>query len=284
MLIQWERDPKLREIYDRWLENGIDKDEAFKYLQQFGGRPDVEYLPYIDKYTEEAYAFVQGKSDEELLSPRQLEVLETDPYLRDAFIGSEIDKKFKTLVEQGGMISQGTYDIVWPGNSGADLYYMIRRIKMEQKVTDIGTLEFYQGEYGGKFTVKKFIKLFSQSYEIQIRFNVYNDGFEGLTDEMVMAAKACLDAINNQADKIEQAIKNFYDTDIKCTIEDEDGDYMEIDNISQLAQVMQPKELYVTDFKVGLYFECDWDEEKGFGIKFDKDGNVIKMGTGGVVY
>ena len=35
-------DPKLKEIYDKWLQNGIDKQEALKYLQQFGGRPDVE--------------------------------------------------------------------------------------------------------------------------------------------------------------------------------------------------------------------------------------------------
>ncbi len=48
-------DPRLKEIYDRWLQNGIDEDDALKYLQQFGGRPDIEYLPYIDKITEQAY-------------------------------------------------------------------------------------------------------------------------------------------------------------------------------------------------------------------------------------
>lgn len=159
---------------------------------------------------------------------------------------------------------------------------------MEQKVTDIGVLEFTQGQYGGYFTAKKLIRLFSASYEINIRFKVFHHGMEGLTDEMVMAAKACLDAINNQTDKIEQAIKNYYDTEVKADAEEGFCNYVKMDDISQLAQVATPEELFVEKLKtmivVGLYFVCDWSEEKGFGIRFDTEGNIIELGTGEIIY
>lgn len=115
-------DSRLKEIYKKWIADGISDADAMEYLRRFGGRPDVEYLPYIDKYTKEAYAYVQGLSDEELLSARQLEVLKSEPYLRDAFIGSEIDKKFKVLIRTGGQIPIGTYEIV---PIGADLYILV---------------------------------------------------------------------------------------------------------------------------------------------------------------
>ena len=47
--------PELKDIYDRWIQKEMDKDKALEYLQKFGGRPDVEYLPYIDDLTEQAY-------------------------------------------------------------------------------------------------------------------------------------------------------------------------------------------------------------------------------------
>ena len=72
-------------------------------------------------------------------------------------------------------------------------------------------------------------------------------------------------------------------SDLVPIIEDR-NEYIEIDSIAQLAQMMIPKELYVTSFSAGLYFEYDWDDEKGFGIRLDRKGNIIKMGTGGVVY
>ena len=144
-----------------------------------------------------------------------------------------------------------------------------------KKEKEVGVLELVEGKYGGDFMGKKCIHLFSQDYEIQLRFNVY--------DEMVKAAKACLEAFNGSTDRIEEKIKEYYDRNVVPIIEDMD-EYVDIDGIVQLAQMMRPKELYITSFKIGLYFECDWDDEKGFGIKFDTNGNIIKMGTGGVVY
>lgn len=84
-------------------------------------------------------------------------------------------------------------------------------------------------------------------------------------------------------DELEMKIKEHYDRSVVPIIEDRD-EYIEIDSIAQLAQMLIPKELYVTSFSAGLYFECDWDEEKGFGVRLDRKGNIIKMGTGGVVY
>lgn len=110
--------PRLKEIYDKWLKDGIDQQEALKYLQQFGGRPDIEYLPYIDEYTRQAYAYVQGMSDEQLLSAKQLEVLKELPFFREAYIGSEIDKRFKDLVKNGRQIPPGTYEIIPVGAKG----------------------------------------------------------------------------------------------------------------------------------------------------------------------
>lgn len=51
-----------------------------------------------------------------------MEVLKSEPYLRDAFIGIEIDKKFKVLIRTGGQIPIGTYEIV---PIGADLYILV---------------------------------------------------------------------------------------------------------------------------------------------------------------
>ena len=150
---------------------------------------------------------------------------------------------------------------------------------MDQKVTEIGVFEFSKDKYGGYLKAKKDIKLFSQVYEITLTINLYDESPEGFTDEMVMATKACLDTIN-QTDKVEQAIKKYYDESIRYTLEED----MEINDINEFAQHIKPIELYVTDFKRGLYFECDWDEEKGGGIKFNEEGNITRIGTGGVVY
>ena len=109
--------------------------------------------------------------------------------------------------------------------------------------------------------------------------DVFDDGPEGFTDEMVMATKACLDTIN-ETDKVEQAIKDYYDTDIMPELEDD----LEINDINQSAQYVQPKELYVTDCSRGLYRESVWDEERGIGIVFDEDVNIEEVGDGGFVY
>ena len=152
-----------------------------------------------------------------------------------------------------------------------------------KKETEIGILEFIEGKYGSDFLGKACIQLFSHNYEIRVRFDVSGKGPESLTDEMVKAAKACLEMFTGSTDELEMKIKEHYDRSVVPIIEDRD-EYIEIDSIAQLAQMLIPKELYVTSFSAGLYFECDWDEEKGFGVRLDRKGNIIKMGTGGVVY
>lgn len=151
---------------------------------------------------------------------------------------------------------------------------------MDQKVTEIGVFEYCQGKYAGYyFKAKKVIKLFSQDYEINLTINVYDEGPEGFTDEMVMATKTCLDTIN-QTDKVEQAIKKYYNESIRYTLEED----LEIDDINEFARLIQPYELYVTSFKIGLAFECVWDEEEGIGISFDREGNITEIAGTGVVY
>lgn len=159
---------------------------------------------------------------------------------------------------------------------------------MEKKVTEIGVLEFLQSKYRGYFITKKEIELFSECYEIDVRFDVFHYGIEGLTNEMIMAGKACLDTINNHAIKIELALKNYYDTEVKEMAEEMESSYLAIEDVSQLAQVVEPKELLIRPLKskivVGLYFSCSWDEEKGVGIRFDTEGNIIDVGTGEIIY
>ena len=48
-------DPKLKEIYNKWIADGISDADAMEYLRRFGSRPDIEYLPYIDKLADQAY-------------------------------------------------------------------------------------------------------------------------------------------------------------------------------------------------------------------------------------
>lgn len=160
---------------------------------------------------------------------------------------------------------------------------------MEQRITEIGTLEFFQSKNNrGYFTADKEIKLFSEQFKIGIRFNVFHYGAEGLTDEMLMAARACLETINNHVETIEQCIKNYYDTEVRERAEEIGCDYVPIDDVCQLVQVVTPQELYIqplkTNIVVGLYLTCDWDEEGGIGIRFDTDGNIIEIGTGEIIY
>ena len=115
--------PKLKEIYDKWLQNGIDKQEALKYLQQFGGRPDVEYLPYIDKLAEQAYQNVLN-DPQNLLPKKMYDIMQKVPFLKDAFIGTAVDWEFKKLIEQSVYIPDGMYSITRQGQWGADLIYM----------------------------------------------------------------------------------------------------------------------------------------------------------------
>ena len=115
-------DPRLKEIYDKWLENGINEDDALKYLQQFGGRPDVEYLPYIDKITEQAYQNVLSHPKNKL-TVKMFEVMQKLPFLRNAFIGTAVDWEFKSLIGRCPYIPKDAYYITGHGQWGADLIY-----------------------------------------------------------------------------------------------------------------------------------------------------------------
>lgn len=162
-----------------------------------------------------------------------------------------------------------------------------------QKETEIGVLEYIEGEYGGNFAVKADIWIFSREYTIDIRFNLYHYGPEGLTEIMIKAAKNVLDIFQNNIEVVETAIRAYYETEPKEFAEDGLYDYIDIKSAEQLAQVMKPVELYiprfktyqeVQDVKVGLYFECDWNPDEGFGIRFNGNGDILKVGRGDVVY
>lgn len=116
-------DPRLKEIYDRWLQNGIDEDDALKYLQQFGGRPDIEYLPYIDKITEQAYQNVLN-DPKNLLPENMYKLMKKLPFLENLFIGTTVDWEFKRMINKSPYIPIDTYNIARQGQWGADLIYM----------------------------------------------------------------------------------------------------------------------------------------------------------------
>lgn len=154
---------------------------------------------------------------------------------------------------------------------------------IKKTIEKIGTLEFCEGKYGGEFTGWKNVCIFSQIYNIKIRFDVFEKGIEGLSDRMINGAVNCINLICDKTDVIENIIKDYYDTEVKERAEDDFCDYIEMDSLAQLSQVMKPVEMYVVELgrekrvKVGLYFDCDWNEEDGFGIKFDGEGNILKL-------
>lgn len=162
-----------------------------------------------------------------------------------------------------------------------------------QKETEIGVLEYIEGEYGGNFTGKTDICIFSHEYTIDIRFKLYRYGPEGLTEIMIKAAKNVLDIFQNNIEVVETAIRAYYETEPKEFAEDGLYDYIDIKSASQLAEVMKPVELFISkskkyekvqDVYVGLYFECDWNPDEGFGIRFNGNGDILKVGRGDVVY
>lgn len=116
-------DPRLKEIYDEWVKYGIDESDALEYLQKFGKRPDIEYLPYIDELTELAYQNVL-KDKNNLLPEKMYNLMQKLPFLRDAFIGTAVDWEFKRLIRESSYIPPGTYYITGQGAWGADLIYM----------------------------------------------------------------------------------------------------------------------------------------------------------------
>lgn len=115
-------DPTLKKIYDKWTSTGITEVEALEYLQKYGSRPDVEYLPYIDQLADQAYQNVLAKKDYGL-PPSMHELLESKPYLKDAFIGTAVDWEFKKLIRNSPYIPKGTYKITGQGLPGADLIF-----------------------------------------------------------------------------------------------------------------------------------------------------------------
>lgn len=160
---------------------------------------------------------------------------------------------------------------------------------MEKKyIEGIGELKSEMNSLFGKIN----ISIFSEKYEISIRFLVYDESFMGLTEDMITMAKKCISELNNNSKSIMENIKSYYDDEVKERYEDGFCDYVEMNDYSDLSQVMVPKELFIKEIykrepnsKVysGLYFECDWNDE-GFAVRFDEQGNVVQMGTGEIIY
>lgn len=158
----------------------------------------------------------------------------------------------------------------------------------DKEIKDIGLLKYCHNAYTGK--VK--ICIFEETYEVDIRFRVYGEGEEGLTKDMITAAKNVLNVLRKNREKIQETIKTYYDAEVQELAEEDRCDYFIFNNTNQLKNVIDPKELYIVDLersgsikdiKVGLFFECNWDDE-GFGIRFDGNGIVIRMGSGAIIY
>lgn len=120
---------------------------------------------------------------------------------------------------------------------------------MQEKPTELGTLEIYQGKCGNEFRGEVSVNLFSKVYAVHIRIDVFNKGFDGLSDYMITAARNCLNVINHQNNIVEQAIKEYYDTKVKMDSEEGFCDYIEMGDLSQLSQVISPQELYIVDLR-----------------------------------
>lgn len=158
----------------------------------------------------------------------------------------------------------------------------------DRKIKDIGTLKYCRHSYIGKAA----IALFGAAYEIDIRFKVYDEGEHGLTENMTMAAGNVLNTLRTDREKVQEAVKAYYDSEVRELAEDGRCDYFVFHDAGQLKQVMEPKELYLVDLerngsvqavKAGLFFECNWDDE-GFGIRFDGEGAILRMGSGAIIY
>ncbi len=115
-------DENLKAIYDKWIKSGISEEEALKYLQKFGSRPDIEHLPYIDQLAAQAYQNVLSQKNYGL-PPSMYELLDEKSYLKDAFIGTAVDWEFKKLVKESAFIPEEIYTITKQGVYGADLIY-----------------------------------------------------------------------------------------------------------------------------------------------------------------
>lgn len=159
---------------------------------------------------------------------------------------------------------------------------------MEKLIDGIGVLE----DDGTALTGKININIFDISYDISIRFRLYEEGFEGLSSELLLSAQNCLKMLKNNPQKITDIIKEYYDTEVKESADDGYCDYIEIVDSNQFASIMKPVELFLKkvrggksleDICMGIYFECDWNDE-GFAIRFDGNGNWVKSGTGDIMY
>lgn len=165
---------------------------------------------------------------------------------------------------------------------------MMKGIKMKKVFDGIGELE----EEGLSLIGNIKFKIFGSSYDIKLRFKVYDKGFDGLSTELLLSARNGLDILNNHPEKIMDLVTEFYQTEVKEMADDGYCDYIEIKDGNQFSDIIRPEEFFLkivgndnslSDIYMGIYFECDWDDE-GFAIRFDGEGNFIKMGTGDILY
>lgn len=160
---------------------------------------------------------------------------------------------------------------------------------MESK--NIGKLGNFVLDRG--FVTKKInIGIFGGFYEINLSFRVYENGFEGITPELISKSSIYLENIDSEMDKVMHAIMEYYQTEVREMAEEEDCDYIVMEHINELEQVVIPKELFFTVvnirrpnayIKYGMVFDCDWTDD-GLAVSYGEDGNIKEVGTIDILY
>lgn len=143
------------------------------------------------------------------------------------------------------------------------------------------------------FVSKKInLGIFGDFYEINLSFRVYEKGFEGITPELIRKSSIYLENIESEMDKVMHAIMEFYQTEIREMAEEGYYDYIEMDHINELQQVVIPRELFFTVLnigkpneyiKYGLVFDCEWTDD-GLAVSYGEDGNIKEVGTLDILY
>lgn len=137
------------------------------------------------------------------------------------------------------------------------------------------------------------INLFKQEYEVSLIFRLRNDGsLDTITPLMIEVANHYIHQITSKLEEATMILKNYYENDVQEMAEEGFYDYITIEDISDLSNVLKPTQILIKDVKrndgnvsvfLGLIFQCDWDED-GFVIKYDENGNVDEIGTTDIIY
>lgn len=157
-----------------------------------------------------------------------------------------------------------------------------------REIVGLGTVTFDKGSI-----IKELeIELFETHYNINLRFQVYEKGFESMTTNLITIAKEYIENISLEMEKVAQEALNYYQSEVKEMAEEGYCDYVELNNMNDLKLMINPVELYFTEVHTGkpnayvnygILFDCKWSDE-GFAISYGKDGNIAEVGTGDVLY